>query len=81
MVVYPNPTKEYINLLLPDASKGEDFLNLYNFSGQSVELNFIPSNQLEKLIMVKLPELNPGLYLLRYHSGDRIYLAKVFVQD
>ena len=81
MVVYPNPTKEFINLLLPDASKREDFLRLYNLSGQSVELNFSPSYQQEKLITVKLPELNPGLYLLRYQSGERIYLAKVFVQE
>ncbi|NME69774.1 T9SS type A sorting domain-containing protein [Flammeovirga aprica] len=65
ILVYPNPTKDYLNIDLPD---GEYSLGIYNSTGEiELEQNIINPSK------VNVSDLQPGIYILKVKSPYMLY--------
>lgn len=71
--VYPNPTKSYININLPDEIIGETTFNLFDIQGRTV-LNKKSSNRIETL---GIEHLSRGVYLLSIENDKNKKTIKI----
>lgn len=70
--VYPNPTTDYFQLNMKEATSG--VLNIYNQQGQLIVSQNI-ENPNEKRI--DLSEFSEGTYIVNFISGYEVFVAKV----
>ena len=75
--IYPNPAKNYINLILKNKSKIKD-IYFINFNGKLLNPKSI--NQLNGIININISNLKDGIYLLSIHSEKEVNKIKVIIE-
>ena len=77
LVVYPNPSKDEIFIILPVSVVNPGF-EIFNINGQGIEDSGwrIQDNSL----VIGIKELQPGMYFILIESGNRVYKAR-FVKE
>ncbi len=80
---YPNPAKDYSNILISSSDKIEFDINLLDVRGEIVKeygTNLVPANS-SKLIKLELP-LKIGIYFIKIQfSNGKIILKKILKND
>ncbi|MGZ4055482.1 MAG: T9SS type A sorting domain-containing protein, partial [Bacteroidia bacterium] len=72
VIVFPNPTYDYVNIYLPNDPEYE--IKLFNAEGQIVYQNY--GNQK----LVDLTGMSPGIYIIKIQTPDRIIKEKIIKQ-
>ena len=75
--IYPNPAKNYINLILKNKSKIKD-IYFIDFNGKLLNPKSI--NQLNEKININISNLKDGIYLLSIHSEKEVNKIKVIIE-
>lgn len=79
--VYPNPaTRQQVSLLTDVATPGPAQVSLHDLSGRLLQrqrLDLQPTLQRHAL---SLPQLEPGIYLLRLQQADRVQTTRLMVR-
>ena len=75
--IYPNPAKNYINLILKNKSKIKD-IYFIDFNGKLLNPKSI--NQLNGIININISNLKDGIYLLSIHSEKEVNKIKVIIE-
>lgn len=72
LVVYPNPTRDFFRLQLPNESKSaKTVVTLYDMSGKEVKkFNYAESYDISKL--------SSGAYVIKVNDGQNIKVTKIF---
>lgn len=76
LIAYPIPAADYLNLRLDQANEPLP-LELYSFTGH-LQLKLTPLFQ-NGLTRIKLPELNPGSYIIKLYRGTETYYKTILV--
>ncbi len=78
-VIYPNPTKGYINLDITSKEKTDLIINIYTPNGQNIMQK---ENQLQEgrnHLVVRVDELSEGFYLVELRSKNTTTFQKVVI--
>jgi hypothetical protein len=78
--LYPNPAKDFTNILFTPNNPGNASLRIYNIFGEEVyyrELGVIPAG--EKLIQLNTSNLKKGLYFIKLNIGSEQLTQKLTV--
>jgi aminopeptidase YwaD len=73
--VYPNPTKDLLNVRVNELITGSQF-ELLEISGQSILKQSIKNNQ----TLLDISDLKSGTYLYRFTTNDGVKFGKVVKQ-
>jgi len=71
MEVYPVPFTDYLDIRLPEGTSAR--LTLYQADGRSVLSRNVSSRE----YTLSIPELKPGIYLLRTETEDRVIVKRL----
>ena len=82
LLVYPNPSDGKFKLILPEypANPSSCSVQVINTLGSVVytaQINPEPGNT---VVNISIPDLQTGLYFLKFNSGYRIYLDKLIIK-
>ncbi len=72
--IYPNPAKDYINILLSGNSKIYE-VEIYDVAGQKLIIKNVSSEN----ILIDTSDLRAGIYFLRISSDKESFLRKVVI--
>lgn len=76
LILFPNPTKDVINLVVPESIKGNYDLRIYDLSGRVViEQYGIASNRYQLK-----QELKPALYMVEVAGREKRFTAKLLIK-
>jgi len=80
--VYPNPAKDYIQVLIDDTAKpsSEMSIELRDYSGKSIRQLFYAQNREESIVLDQsfyIGDLPKGIYLLVVNNGGAIRTQKI----
>lgn len=75
--VYPNPVKDKLYLKADVSFESLTSLSLYDITGQLVKQQVFPAGN--KLLVMELKGLKPGLYVLKVISENRILERKIVI--
>ena len=78
LLVYPNPTLGLLNVMLPNPSGKNDLLELYDAQGRLIHSERLENRS--RLIVLNLPQVASGMYIVRYKSTDNI-LTQTFIKE
>ncbi len=73
--VYPNPGNEDFRVDLDHSVQEPVSLTVFNLAGQEVRVNMISQDM--NGCRFSIPDANPGIYLLKIHSGQAVWVAKL----
>lgn len=76
LLSYPNPTKDYLNIELPNGSK-LNTLQLVSSTGKRCEIPYSKSNN---EVTVNLSSVNPGVYFIFVQCKSFVSSKKIIVQ-
>ena len=76
--VYPNPTKNLINIELENANNQNTSVYLYNIYGEILNINV---NKTSTGLIVSLKDLPKGVYFINILNNKQSYKAKVLLVD
>lgn len=79
MLVYPNPTKNLLNISFTGVTDEIEYA-LLNYHGQQVYSNYIGKLNGSVSQEIRLDNLARGVYYLRINSSDGAYIKKVVLQ-
>lgn len=77
--VYPNPASDVINVILPADGIGDLNIHLSNFLGQTVMTLAENESQRSGNFQVNTTGLPPGVYFLKFVSGEHRYAQKIVI--
>jgi len=79
-LVYPNPGRGCIQILLPDQEEGLGDIEIWNSSGKSVFKNrfSVPAGQ--NTLPINLEKLPSGLYMILLYKGNTRFQDKFIIQ-
>ena len=72
--IYPNPAENILNIDLE--SKSIDSLTLYDINGRQIFQHMYSTYPTK--VLLNLPNIDSGIYILRITSGEQVYHKKVF---
>ena len=72
--IYPNPAENILNIDLE--SKSIDSLTLYDINGRQIFQHMYSTYPTK--ILLNVPNIDSGIYILRITSGEQVYHKKVF---
>jgi len=75
--VFPNPTKDELNITIPDKVEGIIKTELYNLSGIVVKQVEFRDN--ESILSLPVNEISNGVYILKVSSKNKVGLSKVII--
>jgi hypothetical protein len=78
LLIYPNPTKDMLNLKIGQALEGESQLSIFALSGVKV-LNETISSGSGQNIKLNVSALKPGLYVVILRNGDDFYRRELAI--
>lgn len=67
--VFPDPAKNYFNIVLPNVNQGKVEIQIINLLGQSVFLSTKVNDVPGKYIRMDLPDISAGTYILIVKSN------------
>lgn len=70
ITTYPNPAKDYINLIINSAKAETVSFSLTELSGKVISVNEYDLRHGEQMISIPLDGLSTGLYLMNISNGD-----------
>lgn len=79
--IFPNPVKEEMNVMLPDASEGVYLVELIDMKGKSCFSNIYESRSISRGIKIKTEQFCPGLYLVRVVFGNSSETRKIRISN
>lgn len=65
--IYPNPAKNYINIALPENSKS---IEIFTIEGIRLLSSDVTTNS--DMLKLDIGQYNPGIYLIKINTGDKI---------
>lgn len=74
--IFPNPSKDFINITLSEQSKAKAFYKLINLNGQVLKSGYLESLSTK----LKLPADYNGLAILQLNIDDQFFIEKVLIQ-
>lgn len=77
--VFPNPTRDFVNIQLDLYKETEVRLDVYTVSGQLLQ-TFAPTNSLQQNYQVDLSQYAGGIYMARLIIGDKVLTTKIILQ-
>ncbi len=77
---YPNPTRDIINVSLPDGFTGEIEYWVYDMSGHILYSETVSENSNHSLIQIDLSNYVNGAYFLRLKLDTQVYNQKVILE-
>lgn len=77
-IIYPNPAKQEIVILLKDRLSETGYLSFYNNTGQLVQQIALSPGQYK--ITEGVQSLKPGLYMIRLQTGQKMIDQKKFIK-
>ena len=77
--IFPNPSSETFNLLLPEGMNVTD-LQLFDPSGRALEKRYFDYRISGRQVNITLMNLDPGLFLLRVDSDKQSYTSRLILQ-
>ena len=80
VIVYPNPTKDNINLNFVNENADNASYELVNVLGQTVRTQNIPVVKGETLYNVNLTGIESGIYFIKLNVGSKTSITKITVQ-
>ncbi len=75
--IFPNPTREMVNLVLEKDINGKVSIELYNLLGQLMMSKSISGCTKGQSITINLQQFDPGLYLIRISTEEGCWSRKV----
>jgi hypothetical protein len=72
--IYPNPAKEYINIVLPENSPKGEFI-LYDLQGKA-----LINQHIDKAGVVDMQHLASGIYMYHITASKAVYNGKIVKQ-
>ena len=78
-IVYPNPTKGEVNVIMPSDLKGKVALTIYNAQGTAVRQDIFTANPVNKFLM-DLSDLPAGIYFLKWNNIQLQKTSKIVKQ-
>jgi len=78
-IVYPNPTKGEVNVIMPSDLKGKVTLTIYNAQGTAVKEEIFYANPVNKFLM-DLSDLPVGIYFLKWNNSQLQKTSKIIKQ-
>ncbi len=75
--IYPNPSRDYINIEL-GSIKEKSQIELFDYQGKLMKK--IQLNGGEKIIIIDVSEINPGLYFLSIILDNSIFTGKFIIE-
>ncbi|GAB3197818.1 endonuclease/exonuclease/phosphatase family metal-dependent hydrolase [Pontibacter aydingkolensis] len=76
--VYPNPTANYVNLVLPDrATKGNVHLSVWSVDGRRVFETSGNLHDANQNLNSKVSSLAKGVYIIKIHAGNEVYQSRL----
>jgi hypothetical protein len=73
VVLYPNPSKSHINILLPDHADIDLAVVIYSIQGVIIENNVLEKG--EKEMNLDISKLQPGQYFMKIGSAVRRFVV------
>jgi len=78
IIVYPNPTDQYLNIKLPsNINSNETNIKLYDINGRLIKNNQVEIN--DNRIIINVNSLSNGVYLLHLVNGNKKW-SKLFIK-
>lgn len=78
--VYPNPTKDILNIEM-DAFLGDEYtIELFNSTGKQVRVNRFANTQSEITHQMQVTDLSAGIYYLRVSNGLQFKSKKIIIE-
>jgi hypothetical protein len=77
--VFPNPTKDLVNIQLDLNTATEVRLDIYSVNGQLMQ-SFTPTNSLQQNYQVDLSPYAGGVYMARLIIGDKVVTTRIILQ-
>ena len=78
-IVYPNPTKGEVNVIMPSDLRGKVTLTIYNAQGSAVKEEIFYANPVNKFLM-DLSDLPVGIYFLKWNNSQLQKTSKIIKQ-
>ena len=72
--IYPNPAENILNI--DSESKSIDSLTLFDINGRQISQHMYSTCPTK--ILLNVPNIDSGIYILRITSGDQVYHKKLF---
>ena len=77
VIIYPNPTRDYLNIFIEEPSLNSDMLKIFNISGKVVFEKIL--NPIIKTVQIPL-NLESGVYIVGMYVGNsKIFDQKLFI--
>lgn len=68
MQLSPNPAKNSLRIVLPQAASGQEVVELYNLLGRKVMVQAVPVGTIR--VDADISSLTPGIYIVRYGESN-----------
>ncbi len=78
--VYPNPSSDVLNILLPAVNSNMVSVAIYSITGQKVVIEEVEITNNVFIKSYNISDLNTGIYFVSVKSNDRIFTQKFFVK-
>jgi hypothetical protein len=76
MFLYPNPARTEVYVTIPNFS-GTANISMYNIHGQLVKSMVLNENAQK----IRVSDLPAGMYLMKAHTGNKLYTNKLLIQN
>ena len=80
MTIYPNPTRDFVNIKFMAEYESSYTLTLVNALGKTVEQRAVQYTQGENFTTLATDNLPQGIYFIRLHNGKASYTQKIIVE-
>ena len=71
LIAYPNPSDEFVNLIIEDTFRGNIHIKVQNIMGQSIDNLTFNKNTERQNFEINVSKIPTGMYLLDIQSKDR----------
>jgi len=81
VVVYPNPVKDHLNLILLEQIGRNGTLTIYNHLGRTILENTITTSTRDREIRLDISTLSKGIFILRIADDQGLNLTRKFIRE
>ena len=79
-ILFPNPTKNVLNIKLFDNNSSKLNLDIYNIIGEKVGTYSFDNLDVESTISISVADFTNGVYFLKFESDNQFYTIKFIKQ-
>ena len=79
--LYPNPTRDMLNVQLTSNSLGSAIINIYNITGQLAKKISFNKSQVLSQQSINVGGLQPGVYLMEVMIDNKKMLSGKFIKQ